>query len=71
MNSEYTSENGYTYADQVAFENALANEWEEIMQEVGFEGGSNLSTIMLYMKDKMGIDLSPENFRFIQYTLRS
>ena len=70
MIEEYSSESAYSYADQVAFEYALANEWEEIMQEAGFERGSNLSTIMLYMRDELGIELNPENFRFIQYIIR-
>lgn len=70
MNEEYLSENGYSYADQVSFEYALANEWEEIMQEAGFERGSNLSTIMLYMRDELEIELNPENFRFMQYIVR-
>lgn len=68
--NEYTSENGYSYADQEAFEYALANEWEEIMVEAGFRNGSNISVIMLHMRDEMEIELIPENFKFIQYIVR-
>ena len=68
--NEYMSENGYSWTDQVAFEHALANEWETIMQEAGFRNGSNLSSMMLYMRDEIGIELTPENFRFIQYIVR-
>lgn len=58
------------WLDQVVFEYALVNEWEEIMQESGFRNGSANSLIFLYMKDAMGIEPILENYRFVQNIMR-
>lgn len=60
----------YSWADQVAYEYAIANEWEEIIQEASFERMSMCSTILLYMRDVLSIDMTPESFSFIRYIVR-